>query len=606
MGESIKKLSEVQQKVNILMVDDRPENLFALQSVLAYSNYNLVTANSGEEALKHVLQEDFSVILLDVQMPGMNGFETAKLIKARERSKQIPIVFVTAISQALEHVKNGYSVGAIDYIFKPFHPETLRMKVQALVEMQQQQEQIKLQNELLRIIGETTIDTIITFDHLGHILTVNEAVTNMFGYTPVECTGLHINQLVPTLHFRSSGENERIIETVGLRKDKTKFPSDVQIGMAAVKKQQIFVCSIRDVTERKLSDEERFRRIFNATPCLIELRSLEDKRYMNVNESWLSYTGHTYEDIMNQTHEEIQYIMDLDGLGETSVGIFELTTPVRNARISYWTKSHDMREGLLSTEIMEIRGEACILSVITDITDRVAVEKEIAKFARLNLMGEMAAGIIHEIRNPMTTVRGFLQMSKNHPSTEYIDIMIEELDRAHNIITEFLSVTKTTSTMRVPKQLNDIIQTLFPLIQAKAMVSHKSACMELGDCPLLSLDEKEIRQLILNLAINGLEAMSAEGVLKIKTYTNGPEVILEVQDEGCGIKEELLEKIGTPFFSTKVNGTGLGLSVCHGVVARHNAVMKVETSAQGTKFLIHFNKENSPIGEPCPWAKTEA
>jgi signal transduction histidine kinase len=78
-----------------------------------------------------------------------------------------------------------------------------------------------------------------------------------------------------------------------------------------------------------------------------------------------------------------------------------------------------MREGLLSTEIMEIRGEACILSIITDITDRVAVEKEIAKFARLNLMGEMAAGIIHEIRNPMTTVRGFLQMSKNHlqPST---------------------------------------------------------------------------------------------------------------------------------------------------------------------------------------------
>ncbi|MFC6602498.1 ATP-binding protein [Ectobacillus funiculus] len=459
---------------------------------------------------------------------------------------------------------------------------------------------------MLRIIGETTTDTIVTFDHLGHILTVNEAVTNMFGYTSAECIGLHINRLVPTLHFRSSGENERIVETVALRKDKTQFPSDIQIGMAAVKKQQIFVCSIRDVTERKLSDEERFRRIFNATPCLIELRSLEDKRYMNVNESWLSYTEHTYEDIMNQTHEEIQYIMDLDGLGETSVGIFELTAPVRNARISYWTKSRDMREGLLSTEMMEIRGEACILSIITDITDRVAVEKEIAKFARLNLMGEMAAGIIHEIRNPMTTVRGFLQMSKNHPSTEYIDIMIEELDRTHNIITEFLSVTKTAATLRVPKQLNDIIQTLFPLIQAKAMVSDKYACMELGDCPPLSLDEKEIRQLILNLALNGLEAMSSKGVLTIKTYTNGPEVILEVQDEGCGIKEELLEKIGTPFFSTKVNGTGLGLSVCHGVSARHNAVMKVKTSEQGTKFLIHFNTENSPIDEPCSRTKTEA
>ncbi len=106
------------------------------------------------------------------------------------------------------------------------------------------------------------------------------------------------------------------------------------------------------------------------------------------------------------------------------------------------------------------------------------------------------------------------------------------------------------------------------------------------------MDEKEIRQLILNLSMNGLEAMSPNGTLTIKTYVEGENVVLEIQDQGCGIKEEFLEKIGTPFFSTKSHGTGLGLSICHGVAARHNAEIKVNTSKQGTTFMVIFKLEN--------------
>ena len=114
--------------INILMVDDLQENLTALEAVLSSPQYHLVSARSGEEALRYILKQDFAVILLDVQMPGLNGFETAKLIKARKKSKNIPIIFITAISQDMEHVLHGYSVGAIDYIFKPFNPETLKKK----------------------------------------------------------------------------------------------------------------------------------------------------------------------------------------------------------------------------------------------------------------------------------------------------------------------------------------------------------------------------------------------------------------------------------------------------------------------------------------------
>ena len=122
-------------KVNILLVDDRPENLLALEAVLEPLGQNLIKAASGEEALKRLLNDDFAVILLDVQMPGMDGFETAELIKAREKTRHIPIIFLTAISKDPHHALRGYSVGAVDYIFKPFDPEVLRSKVGVFIDL---------------------------------------------------------------------------------------------------------------------------------------------------------------------------------------------------------------------------------------------------------------------------------------------------------------------------------------------------------------------------------------------------------------------------------------------------------------------------------------
>jgi two-component sensor histidine kinase/DNA-binding response OmpR family regulator len=126
---------QTEAKVNILLVDDRPENLIALESVLEGLGQNLVFAHSGMEALKCVLHQDFAVILLDVQMPDMDGFEAATLMRAREKSRHIPIIFLTAINKHDTHVFKGYSVGAVDYVFKPFDPDVLRAKVAAFVEM---------------------------------------------------------------------------------------------------------------------------------------------------------------------------------------------------------------------------------------------------------------------------------------------------------------------------------------------------------------------------------------------------------------------------------------------------------------------------------------
>ncbi len=135
--------------VNILVVDDRPEGVMAVQAVLHDPSYNVVTAASGNEALRHLLAQDFAVILMDVQMPIMNGFETAQVIKTREKTRDIPIIFMSAINQDEVYVYQGYKVGAVDYIMKPFDPFVLQSKVGIFVEMYRKNKLIQEQAQKL-------------------------------------------------------------------------------------------------------------------------------------------------------------------------------------------------------------------------------------------------------------------------------------------------------------------------------------------------------------------------------------------------------------------------------------------------------------------------
>lgn len=502
--------NKTNQKVNILLVDDHLENLLALEAVLTSPNYNLVKVYSGEEALKWVLKEEFAVILLDVQMPGINGFDTAKLIKEREKSKDIPIIFITAISQAVEHVTQGYSVGGIDYIFKPFEPAILIKKVENLVKIYKTIEKTKEQSELLR---------------------------------------LKANELEEV--------NQELLDTTH---------------------------------EELKQSEERFRKTFESSPNLMAICSLIDTRYINVNECWEKHTGYSISEVKNR---KLDLIKVAGNTPEQEANSYHLQKhPLRNLRVTYLTKSGKIRDGLLSTEILEIDGEKCLLSVITDITERLLLEQEMSRLDRLNLIGEMAAGIAHEIRNPMTTVRGFLQMMSARPqhagSNEFFTLMIEELDRANSIITEFLSLSKNQSIELDKQNLNALVEALFPLIQADAFNSKKDARMELQAIPEFEFDEREIRQMILNLARNGLEAMSSGCTLTLRTYERSNEIFLEVQDQGSGIEPEILQRLGTPFFTTKEKGTGLGLAVCYGIAEKHKAKITIDTSPSGTTFIVRF------------------
>jgi PAS domain S-box-containing protein len=484
------------------MVNDDPQNLLVLKGILSSSNYNLVCAKSGEEALKYVIKQDFAVILLDGQTPGLNGFETAKLIKEREKSKYISIIFITTISQTTKHVMHGCKLGAVDYIFKPFHPETLKMKVQEFVNLYKNHQATKLQ------------------------------------------------------------------------RDFKKLQKEVEKG--------------KKVEEELRLSQDLFYKSLDLSPCLIEVQSLIDGKYKHINSSWLENTGYSPEEVLGESKP----ILSLKPLSKT-IEIESLASEksIRNIQVEYQTKNGELRYGLLSSELFEIRGEKCILRVITDITERLHLESEIGRLDRLNLIGMMAASIAHEIRNPLTTVRGFLELSKGDPDhiVNYSDLMIGELDRANSIITEYLNLAKNKVSFKKSQKLNPIIKKIYPLLQAQAIRAGKSIFLQLEDCPELLLDEKEINQLILNLSLNGLDAMKVGGELIIKTHANGQEVILEVQDQGCGIEKDIIPEIATPFFTTKDTGTGLGLAICYWIAKQHDAIVDIETSVNGTVFSIRFN-----------------
>lgn len=235
-----------------------------------------------------------------------------------------------------------------------------------------------------------------------------------------------------------------------------------------------------------------------------------------------------------------------------------------------------------------------ILEINHDITKQKKMEVDIARLDRLNTVGEMAASIGHEVRNPLTTVRGYLQhYGRKSVFAEYresFELMIDELDRANSIITEFLSLAKNKSVTMSPTDLRLVIQNLMPLMQADALRRGSNVELEIEDIPEVLADDKEIRQCILNLVNNAMDATLKGGTVIIRTSKVGQRVVLTVQDQGPGIPAEIKNKLGIPFLTTKESGVGLGLAVCYRIAQRHLATIEVETGPGGTGIHLVFNQ----------------
>jgi len=356
----------------------------------------------------------------------------------------------------------------------------------------------------------------------------------------------------------------------------------------------------REILERRRAEkalrlsEEWFAKVFHATPNPMAVTSLKDGTIIDVNNAFVTLHEYQREEIIGKKMYDL-YVWVNHEERDSILKLIKEKGALYNQEVTFRKKSGELRTALYSADIINMNGIECVFGMMNDITEHKKFMVEMARLERLKLVGEIAAGIGHEIRNPMTTVRGFLQILRAKPECvkyyDYFTLMIEELDRMNSIISEFLSLAQNRVLEKKQNNINSIMEAILPLIQSDATNNDITVVFSPEPVPDLLLDEKEIRQLILNLVRNGLEAMQPGGMLTLRTFMEDGDIVFSVRDQGKGIEPNVLEKIGTPFFTTKDNGTGLGLALCYSIASRHNAIITVKTNCRGTTFFVRFKQE---------------
>jgi two-component system, sporulation sensor kinase E len=232
------------------------------------------------------------------------------------------------------------------------------------------------------------------------------------------------------------------------------------------------------------------------------------------------------------------------------------------------------------------------VTILKDVTDQRLTEQKLLKAETLNVVGEMAAGVAHEIRNPLTSLKGFVQLIQNQTNdfSQYLSIILSEVDRIEHIIKEFLVLSKSNTQNFEMTCLSDIMKDTVDLLNTQAIMKNIVIKTEIEDqLPLVFCDPMQLKQVFINFIKNAIEASSRGDCVEVKiSFCEKREnVQIQVRDSGCGMDEAVLKKIGKPFFTTKEEGTGLGLMVSTNIIKQHNGKLDVQSKkGKGTNFII--------------------
>jgi two-component system sensor histidine kinase UhpB len=321
---------ETQSRINLLVVDDQPSNLLALESMLSDLGHSIVKAASGREALRHLLKKDFAVILLDARMPELDGFETARLIRQRERSRFTPIIFITAALMAEEMVFKGYSVGAVDYLIKPVVPEILRGKVRVFVELatmrqkleaeiierKRAEEEVRQSEEKFsKIFHSSLIAISISTLKEGRLIEANDAFLRPLGYRREEAIGRTTAELgIWANHYDRAVFVEKLLTDRSLNNIEASFRAKsgelrhllASVELIDLEGEQCVLALFKDITERKIAErtlaEERnlLRTLIDNLPDYILVKDSEC-RYVTDNVAHAHTVGATPDEVVGKT-----------------------------------------------------------------------------------------------------------------------------------------------------------------------------------------------------------------------------------------------------------------------------------------------------------------
>src|SRR6476469_1899899 len=526
------------ERVNILLVDDRAENLLALDAILEPLGERTVRAHSGDEALQCLLTEEFAVILLDVQMPGLNGFETAELVKSRERTRFVPIIFLTAISKDEAYVFRGYSVGAVDYMSKPFQPDVLRSKVAVFVDLYRKQRQLKDQERLLheaavrqielehraRFLAQeartahivsTAMDAIVVLDAERHIEMFNAAAERMFGRSAADAIGTPVERVIAdeqldralTIASEAGADSNKseLHSLSGYRSTGEKFPLEVSVSSLDVGGDRSYAIIARDVTDRIRTQAVALAE--NAA----ELRQLNDE--------------------LKERQEELERAMTARNRFYASMS-HELRTPI-NAIIGYNTLLLDHIYGPLN-------------------------EKQTHGLQRTH----KAANHLLELVNDV------LDLSK-------------------------IEAGKIELTLQ-PVPFPGTIEDLFVRVRPLADEHNTELQLHIGGGPKSMIsDPRRVRQILLNLLSNAIKFGRGHPIEVDLSLGAADHIDVAVTDHGEGIEPDDLPRIFDEFVqlsnSQQLGGTGLGLPISNRLATLLGGELRVTSErGKGSTFLLRL------------------
>ncbi|MDF2939257.1 MAG: diguanylate cyclase [Paenibacillaceae bacterium] len=277
-------------------------------------------------------------------------------------------------------------------------------------------------------------------------------------------------------------------------------------------------------------------------------------------------------------------------------GIFEGIL-YRNHALS-WTSNNERFELLVDSNILRDHAGRTQGGYVTfkDVTNLRSLEEQVQRNDRLSMIGQIAAGTAHEIRNPLTSIKGFLQMFRNtfiekemDKEKSYADIMLMEIDRINELVNEFLLLSKRKNVNYELVDIPLVLKEIMPIIHSEATLHNITVQQLVADgLPRVIADREMLKQVFLNISKNGIEAMSSEGVLTVQVKRDIQEnkLLIDIHDTGPGIPHFVVDKIFDPFFTTKPNGTGLGLSVCQRIIHDIGGIIRVSSKGFGTTFTL--------------------
>lgn len=575
--DSIPKES-ADEKVSILIVDDRPDKLLAHETVLAELNQNLVRATSGKEALRCLLKQDFAVILLDVNMPVMDGFETAALIRRRQRSETTPIIFISAVNDTETHVSRGYSLGAVDYILTPVVPEILRAKIAVFVDLFKKTEQVKRQaEEREKLIREQAARA------------EAEARQERFAFLADAS-----NVLASSLEYDETFRNlaQLVVPRV----------ADFCIVLAAEENGTMREVA---VAHRDPADEPAMKELLEKFPASTAAHR-GGAHVLKTGRSQMVCDVHN-----GELREVFQDKQDRDLIRSLEAKSF-IAVPLR---------AHDKVLGaivMINTSAGRICGSE-ELSLAEELAHRAALaldnaglyksaQKARAESERANLAKDsFLAMLSHELRTPLTPVLTSvlaLEQAEGLPShvVDSLQMIRRNVELEARLIDDLLDLTRI-SKGKVQLSLESVdahslLRNAVEICQADIDKKHLVLRTDFAaEKVWLEADPARLQQIFWNLIKNAVKFTPEGGQLEIRTRNDAGQLCVEVSDTGMGIDADSLPKIFNAFEQgdrMHLGGLGLGLAISKALVETHSGKLTAASGGkdQGATFTAVF-----PIAE---------